>query len=431
MKILHTSDWHLGHALCGKGRGDEFEAFLNWLVATIRDREVEALLVSGDVFDNGAPSHRAQALYYRFLCDVAATPCRHVVVIAGNHDSPTFLDAPRDVLRALRVHVIGQPGTLHAAAGHRDRLEGEVLVLEGADGAPELIACAVPYLRDRDVRLSEAGERVEDKERNLVTGIREHYARVARIAERRRQEIGAEVPIVALGHLFTAGGWTSDGDGVRDLYVGSLAQMPASAFPECFGYVALGHLHAPQRVGGSDRIRYSGAPLVMGFGEVGRRKSVCLVEIGTGPLSVEEICVPTFQRLARVKGDWDGIARQLEALAALGEATWLEVTYEGEAIVGDLRERVEAAVAGTRLEVLKIVNSRLMARVMARAFEGESLDDLSEEDVFERCLALKAKGAPEDQIASLWQTYREALSIARGARAASAVDVEVKAGGAP
>ena len=120
MKILHTSDWHIGRTLYGRKRYEEFEAFLTWLAETIQKNEIDALLVAGDVFDTSAPSNRAQELYYRFLCRVAASSCRHVVVVAGNHDSPSFLNAPKELLKALDVHVVGSstgiPGRRSAGA---------------------------------------------------------------------------------------------------------------------------------------------------------------------------------------------------------------------------------------------------------------------------------------------------------------------------
>ncbi|MFO7704906.1 MAG: exonuclease subunit SbcD, partial [Halopseudomonas sp.] len=268
MNILHTSDWHIGRTLYGRKRYDEFEAFLTWLAQTIEDHAVEALLVAGDIFDTSAPSNRAQALYYRFLCRVAGSACRHVVVIAGNHDSPSFLNAPKELLKALDVHVIGS-----ATPDPQD----EVLVLRDQQGVVELMVCAVPYLRDRDIRTVAPGESVEDKEQKMLDGIRTHYAAVVSAAQQQRQACAATVPLVGMGHLFTAGGQTIDGDGVRELYVGSLAHVTAGIFPSSLDYVALGHLHVPQKVGGLEIIRYSGSPLPMGFGEAKQQKSVCLV----------------------------------------------------------------------------------------------------------------------------------------------------------
>lgn len=236
MKFLHTSDWHIGRILYTNKRYEEFEAFLAWLGDLIENEHVDALLVAGDIFDNSTPSNRAQELYYRFLCRVAKSTCRHVVITAGNHDSPTFLNAPKEVLRFLNVHVIGNVS---------DSPKEDVLVLSDPNGHPELIVCAVPYLRDCDIRKAEAGESIEDKERKMVEGIRSHYQKVCLEAEKIQKEMDRPVPIVAMGHLFTAGGRTVEGDGVRELYVGSLAHVGNDVFLEGIDYLALGHLHVP------------------------------------------------------------------------------------------------------------------------------------------------------------------------------------------
>ncbi|MCB1758210.1 MAG: exonuclease SbcCD subunit D C-terminal domain-containing protein [Gammaproteobacteria bacterium] len=401
MKILHTSDWHLGRALYGRKRYREFEAFLQWLAETIEQRAVDALLVAGDIFDSSTPSNRAQALYYRFLLQVAESSCRHVVIVAGNHDSPSFLDAPGELLRVLDVHLVG---------GSKASPEQEVLLLRDAQGAPELIVCAVPYLRDRDIRVVEAGESIVDKELKLVAGIREHYAAVAAVAERERERLGGGIPIVGMGHLFTAGGETVDGDGVRELYVGSLAHVTAAIFPTSFDYLALGHLHVPQRVQDRETLRYSGSPLPMGFGEAGQRKSVCLVDLhGSGSVAatVELVDVPLFQQLERIGGDWAAISGRIRELAAVDSRAWLEIVYRGEEIVGDLRQRLEEAVSGTRMEILRIRNDRVVERLLDRMHARELLEELDVEDVFERCLS--AHEVPEAQRPQLLQSYRETL----------------------
>jgi len=400
MKVLHTSDWHIGRTLYGRKRYEEFEALLTWLAETIQQNGIDVLLVAGDVFDTSAPSNRAQELYYRFLCRVAASSCRHIVVVAGNHDSPSFLNAPKELLKALDVHVIGS-----STASPED----EVLVLRNEQDAPELIVCAVPYLRDRDIRVAEAGESVEDKERKLIDGIRTHYAAVAALAEQKREELGADIPpIVGTGHLFAAGGQTVDGDGVRDLYVGSLAHVTAGIFPTCFDYLALGHLHVPQKVNNSETIRYSGSPLPMGFGEAKQQKSVCLVEFHRTAASVQLIDVPVFQRLERVKGDWDGISNRILELSATDSQGWLEVIYDGTEVIGDLRERLEAAISGTQMEILRIKNNRIIDRVLGKVHEEETLDDLNVNDVFEQCLV--AHEVPEDQRPELFRAYQETVS---------------------
>jgi exonuclease SbcD len=399
MKILHTSDWHIGRTLYGRKRYEEFEAFLTWLAETIQQNEIDALLVAGDVFDTSAPSNRAQELYYRFLCRVAASSCRHVVVVAGNHDSPSFLNAPKELLKALDVHVVGSS---------TESPEDEVLVLRNEQDAPELIVCAVPYLRDRDIRMAEAGESVEDKERKLIDGIRTHYAAVAALAEQKREELGVDIPIVGTGHLFTAGGQTVDGDGVRELYVGSLAHVTAGIFPACFNYLALGHLHVPQEVNGSKTIRYSGSPLPMGFGEAKQRKSVCQIEFHSTNVSVRLTDIPVFQKLERVRGDRDGISSRILELSATGTQGWIEVIYDGIEVIGDLRDRLESDISGTQLEILRIKNNRIIDRVLGQIHEEETLDDLNVNDVFERCLAVHE--VPEEQRPELLRAYQETVS---------------------
>ncbi|MFY9149596.1 MAG: exonuclease SbcCD subunit D C-terminal domain-containing protein [Smithellaceae bacterium] len=398
MKLLHTSDWHIGRSLYGRKRYEEFEAFLTWLAETIQQNKIDALLVAGDVFDTSAPSNRAQELYYRFLCRVATSSCRHIVVVAGNHDSPSFLNAPKELLKALDVHVVGSSTAF---------LEDEVLVLRNEQDVPELIVCAVPYLRDRDIRVAEAGESVDDKERKLIDGIRTHYAIVAALAGQKRDELGGDIPIVGTGHLFIAGGQTVDGDGVRELYVGSLAHVTAGIFPDCFNYLALGHLHVPQKVKGSETIRYSGSPLPMGFGEAKQQKSVCQVEFHSTTASVKLIDVPVFQKLERIKGDWDGISNRILELSAASFPVWLEIVYDGIEVIGDLRERLEAAISGTQMEIIRIKNNRIIDRVLGQIHEGETLDDLSVNEVFERCLAVH--DVSEEQRPELLRTYQETV----------------------
>ncbi|MGB5157692.1 exonuclease SbcCD subunit D C-terminal domain-containing protein [Desulfobacterium sp. N47] len=395
MKILHTSDWHIGKTLYGRKRYEEFEAFLSWLAGTISNEEVDVLLVSGDVFDTSTPSNHSQELYYRFLCRVASS-CHHVIVIAGNHDSPSFLNAPRELLRALNIHVIGSV---------TENYEDEVLLLNNREGIPELIVCAVPYLRDRDIRVAEAGENIDDKERKLIDGIRTHYLKVCEIAEQKRKMLGVRIPVIATGHLFTAGGQTVDGDGVRELYAGSLIHVSAGIFPDCIDYLALGHLHVPQKVNNSDVMRYSGSPLPIGFGEANQDKSVCLIEFTGKEASVALIKIPVFQCLERIRGTWEEISARILELSQ--KKVWLEVVYEDEKVIGDLRERLEAAVSGTEIEILRIKNNRIIERVLNQINDKETLDDLNVNDVFDRCLALH--DVPEEQRPELLRAYRETI----------------------
>jgi exonuclease SbcD len=423
MKILHTADWHLGRSLYGRKRYEEFTSFLDWLAQTIEDEKVDALLVAGDVFDTSTPSNRAQELYYRFLCRVGASCCRHVVVVAGNHDSPSFLNAPKELLRALNVYVVGSI---------TDALEEEVIVLKNnpqispmaADNV-EAIVCAVPYLRDKDIRTVEAGETLDDKNRKLVEGVKKHYEAIVELAEIKRdnlrkaaQSANHYIPIIAMGHLFTAGGKTVAGDGVRELYVGSLAHVGEEVFPSSIDYLALGHLHVPQAVGSAEHIRYCGSPIPMGYGEATQEKKVVIIEFNpqisqmdADKDSRKEICenlcnlritektVPCFQELVRIVGSLDDIHAKLEELKQEESAAWLEIEYTGSDIIGNLREMLDEAMADSAMEIRRIKNQRVMDRVISTVAEDETLDDLDAGDVFTRCLdAFEVPGEDREEL---------------------------------
>jgi exonuclease SbcD len=388
MRILHTSDWHLGRALYGRKRYEEFASFLDWLLLKLDSEQVDILLVAGDVFDNTTPSNRSQELYYRFLCRVAQTGCRHVVVTGGNHDSPSFLNAPRELLRAMNVHVVGSK---------TENIADEVLVLCNKADEPELIVCAVPYLRDREIRTSEAGESITDKENRLLAGIKTHYEQVCQEAEKQRQNLGADIPLIVMGHLFTAGGSTVEGDGVRELYVGSIAHVNAGIFPANIDYLALGHLHSSQLVGGSEFRRYCGSPLPMSFGECKREKSVLLLEFTGREKRVQKLVLPVWQELESIKGDWNRISERLQTLREQNSKAWLEMVYDGVEAGSDLQERLTELVAGTQMEILRIRNQRVFDQVLLRSAVDESLDDLKVEEVFERRLE-SAELAEEERI---------------------------------
>ena len=380
MKILHTSDWHLGRTLYGRKRYEEFSAFLDWLTQTIDDEKVDALLVAGDVFDTSTPSNRAQELYYRFLCRVASSCCRHVVVVAGNHDSPSFLNAPKELLRALNVYVVGSI---------TEALEDEVFVL-CTDDTPEAIVCAVPYLRDEDIRTVEPGENIDDKNAKLVEGLKSHYAEVCAIAEQKRSVFNSagyeDIPIIAMGHLFTAGGKTVDGDGVRELYVGSLAHIGVEVFPSAIDYLALGHLHVPQAVGNAEHIRYCGSPIPMGYGEATQIKKVVLIEFSSTTPKIQELPVPCFQELVRIVGSLDDIHAKLEELKKKESSAWIEIEYIGSDIIGNLREMLDESMNDSAMEIRRIKNRRIMDSVISAVTDDETLDDLDAGDVFIRCL---------------------------------------------
>ena len=343
MRFLHTSDLHLGHRLCDRDRLDEHERLLDWLLNTAGEQHVDCIIIAGDIFDTSVPSNTALRLYYRFLASMPRYGVQAALIIGGNHDSPSALNAPRDLLEALNIHVRGivspQP-------------EDDVIVLTGKEG--ERIACAlVPYLRERDIRSPKGGESVEERDLGIREGIR------VRFAETRKALVSAAADAsIVIGHLFTAGAETSGGE--RDLYVGNLGHIGTDILPSGASYTALGHIHRAGEPGPG--IRYSGAPLAMDFGDTGF-KSVAVFDLPAiskdETASVEVIPVPAFRSLVRISGKAGDI---LEEIARTGKetagsdslGTWAEVRVEAAAADPYLSSMIEEECSRAGIALLRI-----------------------------------------------------------------------------
>jgi exonuclease SbcD len=400
MKILHTSDWHLGNQICGRKRYNEHEQFLSWLLSLINREGVDILIVAGDIFDTTTPPNRSLEQYYQFLARAAGSSCRQIIITAGNHDSPSLIAAPRELCKYLNITVVGQVP---------DDPEELITILKDQDGRPELIICPVPYLRDRDVRTMQAGESAGEKAANLIEGIKARYHAIGSCAEKMREEMGDFIPIIATGHLFAAGGITWEDDGCRDLYLGTLASVGADAFPSCIDYLALGHLHLPQRVCGNDRMRYSGAPLPMGFGEAGQTKSVLMLDVqDSRNMSVKEIPVPVFQQLRRISGAFEEVLKELGRLKMEYSPALVEVILEDPRIIPDASERIRTTIQGSPVEVLKVKAQRISAQAMQPERAEESLAGLSPEEVFHR--RLDAAEIPKEERQELLESFHEIYS---------------------
>lgn len=401
MRILHTSDWHLGRLLYNQQRYSEFEAFLNWLLDIITGNNVELLLVAGDIFDTTTPGNRALNLYYDFLYRVSLTCCRNVVIVGGNHDSPAVLNAPSAVLKVLNVHVIGEMTS---------EPERELLLINDDRGSLQAIVCAVPFLRDRDVRSVVSGDDVISRQDQLRSGIIAHYNLLAARADALRAESAVDVPILATGHLFTRSERSEEyeGEGVRDLYVGSLAYIDAADFSSIFDYVALGHIHRSQRIGGSEIIRYSGSPLPMGFREALYSKKVLLLTTNNRKVSVSELDVPVFQTLLRIEGDFTGITEELMRLKAAGSNAWLELELTSDELRPSFSEEIQEMLVGTEMKALKIKNRNFAANVLQTNEEIRSLDDLTVEEIFINCL--NDNDVADEERPGLIESFREILA---------------------
>lgn len=398
LRILHTSDWHLGQHFMGKTRQAEHQAFCAWLLEQVRTHEVDVLLIAGDVFDTGSPPSYAREQYYRLVVDLRDAGCA-LVVLGGNHDSPAMLGESRSLLAQLGTQVVPGVGL--------DPAE-QVLVLRDRTGQPGAILCAIPFVRPREVMASQAGQSAQDKQLSLQQAIAEHYRTLYELALGRREALGSALPIIATGHLTTVG--ASASESVREIYVGSLEAFPTSAFPPA-DYIALGHIHRPQKVGGLEHIRYSGSPIALSFDEASQQKEVLLLDFGAAALqSITPLPVPVFQPMASLRGSLKELADAIADVATQGtpeRPVWLEVQVSTDDYLSDLQGRINALCEGHPVEVLRIRRERGNASASLASEARETLDELSVEDVFARRLQQEALDEEDSQ--RLLGLYRQVL----------------------
>lgn len=392
-RILHTADWHLGARLIDGDRAEEHRLFLDWLLGQMATLKPNLLIIAGDVFDSGNPPQDALALYYRFLARVAAqAPCR-VLVLGGNHDSPATLHAPRELLAALRIDVIGS-----APADHT----GALIELEHA------VVCAVPFLRERDVRQAAPGQSFEEVAAAIREGIHRHYRSILNHAIPR----AAGRLIVGTGHLTGVGVEASASE--RKIHVGNLGAVEASCF-EGFAYAALGHIHRPQAVGSNDLVRYSGSPIPLSFVEADGPKEIRIIEIDGAVLSQKAIEVPPFRQLLRLSAtaaDFANVVASLQAHATSELEPWIELTLTDPQMPADFDRTIQSLETGLRVRVLKVVRPIQVTAEETHAdpFAGQTLHDLQPTQVFEERLRRAQIDPVSDDGRELVGTFAELLS---------------------
>ncbi len=408
MRILHTSDWHLGQHFMGKSRQAEHQALIDWLLLQVEAHAVDAVLIAGDVFDTGAPPSYARALYSHLVVRLHSAGVA-LLLLAGNHDSVATLGESSALLARLSATVVAD---VVEPASH-------IVVLPLRGGEAGCIVCAVPFIRPRDVLQSQAGQSAEEKQQSMQAAIQAYYQSVYEAGRARQtelaQQLGRSLPLLATGHLTTVG--ASSNESVREIYVGSLDAYPTAAFPPV-DYIALGHIHKPQKVGGLDHIRYCGSPIPLGFDEARQQKEVLLVDLAAEGLgAVTAIAVPRFQQLVSVSGNLQELATAISAAAAEAlpdRSVWMEVTVAEDDYLADLPARIEALTQGLPVEVLRVRRLRGTAAASLAAEQSETLDELSPDDVFARRLA-QEELTPELQ-RELRQRYRAVVtSLTEGA----------------
>ena len=394
MRILHTSDWHLGARLCDRDRNDEHKKFLEWLKITINVEKVDILLVAGDIFDSTNPPNSADTIYYDFLCSIRETCCQAVVIIGGNHDSITKLNSPKELLRHLSVYVNG---------GRNESPDQDIITIKNKNEELSAIICAIPFLRERDVHTPKAGELWDEREKAISAGIKKYYDDVLDNAKNIKGD--RSIPIVAMGHLFTIG--SLSGAGQRDLYVGNLGSVSDDIFSKEYAYTALGHIHKPQKVANRENVRYCGSPLHMDFGEKGE-KEILFIDFDNENISeIRAISIPIFRKLIRFSGTFEEIIGEMDAFIAPDSPYWCDAEVSGGDSVGDISQLLNSKAADIGFEFLRIkVLSNSKENILSSETTIE-IEDLTIEEVFvKRC---EKSQMNDNEINELLPLHRELI----------------------
>jgi len=410
LKLIHSADWHLGHSLHGMSRDHEHALFLEWLLDRLEEQQADALIVAGDIFDSANPPATAQSRLYAFLSAAKRRlPDLDVILVAGNHDSGSRLAAPAPILHAFGVHVIGGLPRRDDNSIDWDAL---CLPLHDRDGQVAAWCGAMPFLRNAD--LSPAADAEDDP---LIEGVKRRYTELFAAL---RAKAGGNAPMLATGHCYMTGGRLSELS-ERKILGGNQHALPASLFPDDLAYVALGHLHLAQRVGGRETLRYSGSPIPLSLDEDRYRHQVLAVTLDGADSRVEGLMVPRIVDILRLPeagpADLDTVIGILSDLALqdrpLEAQPYLEVRVLLERPQPDLRKRIDDALDGRPVRLLK-VSTRYTGSggVLGDVEPARQLESLQPLEVFERRYAQSHEDAPEPQLLAAFNELVETVQEA-------------------
>jgi len=389
MRILHTADWHIGQLFHEYDRTYEHQQFLNWLVETLQDEKIDVLLVSGDVFDLSNPSAVSIKLFYTFLNQaVKANPQLQIIITAGNHDSASRLESPKPLLESSNIHIIGL-----VEKGEDGSIDYDKLIIPLKDKAGNIKAwcMSVPFLRIGDYPL------ITGSENPYAAGVTALYAGAYDYTAAKRE---LDQPIICMGHLYAQQAEVTDMDKTERLIMGGVECISATAFNEDIKYVALGHIHKAQRVGGKDHIRYCGSPIPMSFSELNYKHQVLIFDLDdqiVNHLTLIEIplSIP-LQRVPSVNSSLAEVINALNQLPVAGPnpelAPYLEVRVLLNGPEPGLRHKIETAVSGKHVRLAKIDVKYPAVAASDDCTQGiiqDNLHELKPQDIFEKAYQSK------------------------------------------
>jgi len=409
LRIFHTADWHLGHHLHGVSRQLEHQQFLDWLLAELHNKQADALIVAGDIFDSANPSSAAQSQLYDFLVKAKIRlPNLNIVLVGGNHDSASRLDAPSPILNALGVTVVG--GLSRDEHGNID-WERLLVPLTNAAGEIKAWCGAMPFLRNAD--LPSSGEQDNDP---LISGIKTLYAE---LFAQLQQKASDDQSLILTGHCYMVNGAVSELS-ERKILGGNQHALPVELFPNDIAYVALGHLHLAQKVGANEHIRYSGSPIPLSFDETNYLHQVVQVDVRAGqPVATVAVKIPRSVQLLRIPNGKDfavlpEVIRQLESMnledLPIEQRPLLELRIRLEKPEPGLRQQIEEVIAKLPARLLKISMAYSGSeKSLADLKIEERLEELHPLDVFQRCYQNKYDQEAPKALNALFNELVESL----------------------
>lgn len=398
LQILHTADWHLGHTLREYARDFEQTAVLDSLVEIVKQREIDTLLIAGDIFDSQHPSGDSQALFYRTLARLhAARPSMNTVIIAGNHDAAGRLEAPHPLLESFNVRIVGNvrrtDGTIDCSR--------HLLTLKDPGGAAYMHVLALSY-PTAGCLPSISSVEIEDEESNIIRSVRMLYEELHEALSPRL----AGLPFVVMGHLHVRGATESEG-AERRILVGGQHAVPHNVFPAEASYVALGHLHKAQAIGTSETIRYSGSLIPLSATEQPYRHGVTLVTIDGPTVTSEHIEIPRPVAFLRLGREATGIrlseledrlrALNLSADIAPHLQPFLHIRLSRQGLGSSFREQVERIASAFPVRIVEARADPLpevLAQIIASSTSHRSLTQIAPEDMFLKAFRRATQSEP-------------------------------------
>ena len=412
MKILHTADWHIGQLFHEYDRTYEHKQFLDWLLQTILQEQIDVLLISGDVFDISNPAAASVKMFYIFLNQAVKTnPQIQIIITAGNHDSASRLESPKPLLESSRIHIVG---LVEKNAENEIDYEKLIIPIEGRDGKIKAWCMAIPFLRMGDYPV------IADCGNPYTEGVAALYQAAYEHALNKKQDGQA---IIAMGHLHTQHAEVTDLDKTERLIMGGVECIASTAFNEDLVYVALGHIHKAQKIGGKESVRYSGSPLPMSFSELNYKHQVIVFELTNGNISnIQSIEVPLSVELKRVPSTHSNLPEVLSALAQLPEANsyteilpYLEVRVLLDSPEPGLRHKIQIALVGKYARLAKIdVRYPVASSVdsVNTTVAADQLNALEPKDLFAKLYQSKYNNSVPEEILQLFHQITQEASQA-------------------